>query len=91
MLSGRFSDAFDIYKIGMRHPAEPGAAEVERFLNWLATEHQAAVSTHKQRLSHRSSNCLTTRRPIALLARQFKSGSETFVWSGIDSGLTGAR
>lgn len=36
---------------GVRHPREMGAAEVERFLTWLAAERKVAVSTHKQALS----------------------------------------
>ena len=35
---------------GLRHPREMGAAEVEAFLSWLATERQVAVSTHRQAL-----------------------------------------
>ena len=36
---------------GLRHPAELGAAEVEAFLSWLATDRQVSVSTHQQALS----------------------------------------
>ena len=36
---------------GVRHPASMGAAEVEQFLTWLATERNVAASTHRQALS----------------------------------------
>jgi integron integrase len=35
----------------LRHPAEMGAAEVEQFLAWLASERKVAAATHKQALS----------------------------------------
>jgi integron integrase len=35
----------------MRHPAQMGAAEVEKFLMWLVAERNVAASTHKQALS----------------------------------------
>jgi integrase len=34
-----------------RHPSEMGAAEVEAFLTWLASDRHVAVATHKQALS----------------------------------------
>jgi hypothetical protein len=34
---------------GLRHPRQMGAAEVQAFLAWLATERQVSVSTHRQR------------------------------------------
>jgi integrase len=36
---------------GMRHPRQMGAAEVQAFLAWLATERQVSVSTHRQALA----------------------------------------
>ena len=36
---------------GKRHPAEMGAAEVTRFLSWLATERSVAAATQNQALS----------------------------------------
>lgn len=36
---------------GLRHPADMGREEVEAFLRWLATERNAAASTHTQALS----------------------------------------
>lgn len=36
---------------GLRHPRDMGAAEVEAFLNWLASERSVAPSTHNQALS----------------------------------------
>ena len=36
---------------GLRHPVEMGAAQVEAFLSWLASERKVAVATHKQALS----------------------------------------
>lgn len=36
---------------GLRHPRDLGHAEVESFLNWLASERQVAASTHTQALS----------------------------------------
>jgi len=36
---------------GLRHPREMGGPEVEAFLSWLANQHGASVSTHKQALS----------------------------------------
>ncbi len=36
---------------GTRHPGELGAAEVEAFLTWLATERQVSPGTHQQALS----------------------------------------
>jgi integrase len=36
---------------GLRHPREMGGPEVESFLSWLANQHGASVSTHKQALS----------------------------------------
>ncbi|MBL8339955.1 MAG: integron integrase, partial [Rubrivivax sp.] len=36
---------------GLKHPADLGHADVEAYLTWLATERQAAASTHKQALS----------------------------------------
>lgn len=33
---------------GLRHPRELGAPDVERFLSWLATEHNVAASTQNQ-------------------------------------------
>jgi site-specific recombinase XerD len=36
---------------GKRHPAEMGAAEVEAFLTYLATERRASSSTQNQALS----------------------------------------
>jgi integron integrase len=36
---------------GKRHPAEMGAAEVTRFLTWLAVERKVAASTQNQALS----------------------------------------
>jgi integron integrase len=36
---------------GVRHPAEMGAAEVEAFLSWLATERNVAAATQNQALS----------------------------------------
>lgn len=36
---------------GLRYPCAMGAAEVERFLAWLANERQVAPSTHTQALS----------------------------------------
>ena len=35
----------------LQHPAEMGAAEVTRYLSWLAAERGVAPSTHKQALS----------------------------------------
>ncbi len=35
----------------LRHPAEMGAAEVEQFLAWLASDRKVAAATHKQALS----------------------------------------
>jgi integron integrase len=36
---------------GMRHPRQLGAAEVQAFLAWLATERRVSVSTHRQALA----------------------------------------
>jgi len=36
---------------GIRHPAQMGAAEVEAFLSWLATEREVAAATQNQALS----------------------------------------
>lgn len=36
---------------GIRHPADMGAVEVERFLSWLATERNVAAATQNQALS----------------------------------------
>lgn len=36
---------------GMRHPRQMGAAEVQAFLAWLATERRVSVSTHRQALA----------------------------------------
>ena len=36
---------------GLRHPRQMGAAEVQAFLAWLATERQVSVSTHRQALA----------------------------------------
>lgn len=36
---------------GMRHPKDMGAPEVEAFLQWLANQRGASVSTHRQALS----------------------------------------
>lgn len=36
---------------GLRHPREMGAAEVEAFLQWLASDRSVAPSTHNQALS----------------------------------------
>ena len=36
---------------GVRHPATMGAAEVEAFLSWLATERNVAAATQNQALS----------------------------------------
>ena len=36
---------------GLRHPADLGQAEVEAFLNWLASERDVSASTHKQAIS----------------------------------------
>ena len=36
---------------GLRHPADLGRPEVEAFLSWLASEREAAPSTHRQALS----------------------------------------
>src|SRR5512147_1396657 len=36
---------------GVRHPAQMGAAEVEAFLSWLATEREVAAATQNQSLS----------------------------------------
>jgi len=36
---------------GVRHPTEMGAAEVEAFLSWLATERNVAAATQNQALS----------------------------------------
>ncbi len=36
---------------GVRHPAQMGAAEVEAFLSWLATERNVAAATQNQALS----------------------------------------
>src|SRR5881409_227192 len=36
---------------GVRHPAEMGAAEVEAFLSWLATERNVSAATQNQALS----------------------------------------
>jgi len=36
---------------GVRHPATMGAAEVETFLSWLATETNVAAATQNQALS----------------------------------------
>jgi len=40
-----------IFHNGTRHPSEMGAAEVERFLSWLATERNVAAATQNQALS----------------------------------------
>jgi len=40
-----------IFHSGTRHPSEMGAAEVERFLSWLATERNVAAATQNQALS----------------------------------------
>jgi len=36
---------------GMRHPRQMGAADVQAFLSWLATERRVSVSTHRQALA----------------------------------------
>ena len=36
---------------GLRHPRQMGAAEVQAFLAWLATERRVSVSTHRQALA----------------------------------------
>lgn len=36
---------------GLRHPRQMGAAEVQAFLAWLATERHVSVSTHRQALA----------------------------------------
>ena len=36
---------------GVRHPAQMGAAEVEAFLSWIATERNVAAATQNQALS----------------------------------------
>lgn len=36
---------------GLRHPTQMGAAEVEAFLSWLATEREVAAATQNQALS----------------------------------------
>ncbi|MFO1215377.1 MAG: integron integrase [Burkholderiaceae bacterium] len=36
---------------GLRHPRQMGAAEVQAFLAWLATEQHVSVSTHRQALA----------------------------------------
>ena len=36
---------------GLRHPRELGAAEVEGFLSWLATERDVAAATQNQALA----------------------------------------
>ncbi len=36
---------------GLRHPRQMGAAEVQKFLTWLANRRGASVSTHKQALA----------------------------------------
>ena len=36
---------------GVRHPSQMGAAEVEAFLSWLATEREVAAATQNQALS----------------------------------------
>jgi len=36
---------------GLRHPSQMGAAEVEAFLSWLATERGVAAATQNQALS----------------------------------------
>lgn len=40
-----------IRRNGVRHPAQMGAAEVEAFLSWLATERNVAAATQNQALS----------------------------------------
>ena len=40
-----------IRRNGLRHPAQMGAAEVEAFLSWLATERNVAAATQNQALS----------------------------------------
>ena len=39
-----------IHQQGLRHPHDMGAAEVEAFLSWLASERSVAPSTHNQAL-----------------------------------------
>jgi integron integrase len=36
---------------GLRHPAELGGGEVERYLSWLVNERSVAATTHRQALS----------------------------------------
>ena len=40
-----------IFYHGMRHPAEMGKQEIEKFLSYLANERDVAVATHNQALS----------------------------------------